>query len=393
MISFDEAVQLIGQAARPLATEMVSLDAAHRRVLARPVIAQRASPFADVSAMDGYAVRQADLAVTPTRLRLTGKAFAGRGCDGRVEPGTTIRIFTGAPVPAGADWVVIQENVRRQGDEAIIESRGSASHIRRAGSDFNAGDVLVEPGALLTPGAVVAAAAADLGEVEAYRQPKIRLLATGDELAEPGIAGMRVQAIPESVSFGVAALARDWGGEPVGRMRLPDDLAVMEQAASQALADVDLLVVTGGASVGERDFAKAMFGSALELLFSKVAMKPGKPVWLGRVGETLVMGLPGNPTSALVTARLLLAPLLAGLSGRAPEEALRWSPAPLAGPLGPTGDRETFSRALWRDGRVGLLPNQDSGAQKMLVAAKLLVRRPAGERTYAAGDPIEVLGF
>ena len=163
-------------------------------------------------------------------------------------------------------------------------------------------------------------------------------------------------------------------------------------AVAGAVEGIDLLVVTGGASVGERDFARAMFGPSLELIFSKVAIKPGKPVWLGRIGTTLILGLPGNPTSALVTARLFLAPLLAGLSGRRPAEALRWRQAPLADSLPLPGDRETFSRAHWQNGRVALLQNQDSGAQKQLLAAELLVRRPIGT-AYAAGEPVEVLEF
>lgn len=393
MISFDEATALVAGVARPLGVESVKLNDAHGRVLARPVTAEVASPPADVSAMDGYAVRDADVAALPARLRVTGESFAGQGFAGQVEPGTAVRIFTGAPVPSGADRVVIQENVLREGDVATIRSLGSGRNIRAAGSDFAQGDVLLEAGTLLGPRALVAAAAADVAEALVYRRPRLKLIATGDELAAPGAARGRPGAIPESVSFGVAALAREWGAEPMGGLHLADDLETMRSQVGAALDGADLLVVTGGASVGERDFAKAMFGERLDLVFSKVSMKPGKPVWLGRAGGTLVMGLPGNPTSALVTARLLLAPLLAGLTGRAPADALAWRKAPLLDPLGPAGDRETFSRARWESGGVRLLANQDSGAQKMLVAADLLVRRPAGDRGFEAGAPVEVLSF
>lgn len=393
MITFDEAVRLVASVARPLGTETVPLAEAHGRVLVRAVTARVASPSADVSAMDGYAVRASDLGALPARLRVIGESFPGNGFGEQVEAGAAVRIFTGAPVPAGADRVVIQENVDREGETAVVREAGTGSNIRPAGSDFALGDVLIEPGALLGPRALVAAAAADLGEVEVYRRPRLRLTATGDELAAPGEARNRPGAIPESVSFGVAALARDWGGEPGARLRLADDLGTMRREAAAALDGADLLVVTGGASVGERDFARAMFGERLELVFSKVSIKPGKPVWLGRAGETLVMGLPGNPTSALVTARLLLAPLLAGLGGRSPFEALRWRKAPLLDPLGPAGSRETFSRARLEGDGARLLPNQDSGAQKMLVQAELLVRRPAGETGIDAGTPVDVLDF
>jgi molybdopterin molybdotransferase len=393
MISFDKAVELATDAAHPLGVETVALAAAHGRVLASPVVAQVSSPAQHVSAMDGYAVRDADVGELPARLPVAGQAFAGRGHTGPLPAGATVRIFTGAPVPDGTERVVIQENVRREGGCAIVLALGGSRNIRAAGSDFAAGELLIEAGALLNPRAIVAAAAADLAQVEVFRRPRVRLLATGDELAEPGTARSRPQAIPESVSFGVAALARDWGADTAEPVRVADDLELLEREAQAALDGIDILVVTGGASVGERDFAKAMFGDALELIFSKVAIKPGKPVWLGRIGATLILGLPGNPTSALVTARLFLAPLLAGMSGRPPQDALRWWRLPLAEPVGPTGDRETFSRARLDGERLSLLPNQDSGAQKMLVAADLLVRRPAGVLGYGEGELLNALEF
>jgi molybdopterin molybdotransferase len=393
MISFDEAAGLIAAVARPLGSERVPIAAAHGRVLAARMVAQVSSPAQNVSAMDGYAVRDEDLRELPAQLRVVGQAYAGRGHAGPLPAGATVRIFTGAPVPKGAERVVIQENVRRDGDCAVVLAIGDTRNIRQAGSDFAAGELLLEAGTLLNPRAVVAAAAADLAEIKVFRRPRVRLLATGDELAEPGTARSRPEAIPESVSFGVAALARQWGAETAAPVRLPDDLPLLEREARSALQGVDVLVVTGGASVGERDFAKAMFGDPLDLIFSKVAIKPGKPVWLGQVGNTLVLGLPGNPTSALVTARLFLAPLLAGMSGRPAEDALRWRRLALSAPLGPTGDRETFSRARLEGERLCLLSNQDSGAQKMLVAADLLVRRPAGVLGYREGELIDALDF
>lgn len=395
MITFDEAIELVRLIAKPLGTETVRLAAAAGRVLVAPAVAQIDSPRADVSAMDGYAVREADLGASPVSLKVIGESFAGAGWHGTVAPGTSARIFTGAPVPQGADRVVMQENVRREGDLAIIaEHPGPARHIRKRGSDFAAGDELLPAGRLLDPRAIVAAAGTDVAAVQVHRRPRLRILSTGDELAEPGTARERADAIPESVSFGVATLGGDWGTECSGRTRLRDDLRAMERAAEAALRDADIVAVTGGASVGEKDFAKAMFAPlGLELIFSKVAIKPGKPVWLGRVGGKLVIGLPGNPTSALATARLLLAPLLAGMTGRRIEDALRWRTIPLASPLGSCGERETFHRARWNDGAAEILSFQDSSAQKALAEADLLVRQRANSPAIEAGAEVEALDF
>lgn len=395
MISFDEAVALIAANAGPVDSETVALSTAQGRTLATAVEAQVRSPPFDASAMDGYAVRDEDLARLPATLAIVGESFAGAPHPEPVGPDECVRIFTGASVPAGADRVIMQEVVQRNGDRARVDGPPSAGrHIRRAGSDFERGEVLLDAGILLDSRSIVAAAAADLGEVSVWKRPRVAILATGDELAEPGTARNRPGAIPESVSFGVAALARDWGAEIVGSVRLPDQLDDMERAAARALEDSDLIIVTGGASVGEKDFAQAMFApSGLELIFSKVAMKPGKPVWLGRCGAALVMGLPGNPTSALVTARLLLAPLLARLSGRPAEAALAWRRAPLACALGECGPRETFHRAHWNGDFVEILPNQDSGAQKALAQADLLVRQAAHGSAVAPGATIETLDF
>jgi molybdopterin molybdotransferase len=395
VISFDQAATIVGDIAKPLGSERVPIGEAHRRVLAEPVIARVDSPPADVSAMDGYAVREEDLLSLPARLRVIGESFAGSGFPGGVSPGTCVRIFTGAPVPGAADRVVIQEVVRREADMAVIDGHpGTAKHVRGFGSDFRQGARLVEAGTRLGYRQLVAAAGADLAEVRVWRRPAFAILGTGDELAEPGTAASKPGAIPESVSFGVAALAEKWGGSIRDRLRLPDDLKAMEQAAARAVDEADLVVVTGGASVGEKDFAKTMFErQGLELLFSKVAIKPGKPVWLGRAKGKLVIGLPGNPTSALVTARLLLAPLVAGLSGLDPQSALRWRKASLLAPLPACGDRETFVRAREFPNGVEPVSSQDSSAQKMLVDADLLLRRRAGATPAVAGDTISVLDF
>ena len=395
MISFDEAVELVRSVARPLGRETVILAEAVGRVLAAPVIARIDSPRADVSAMDGYAVREEDLASLPARLAVVGRSFAGGGWSGTLAPGACARIFTGAPVPAGADRVVIQEDVRTEGEIAIIgEHPGSARHVRRAGSDFMAGEELLSTGRLVNARAIVAAAGADVAAVEVYRRPRVHVLSTGDELAEPGTASESIDAIPESVSFGVAALAEQWGAEYAGRTRLRDDLQAMQVAAAASIETADVIVVTGGASVGEKDFAKAMFEPlGLELVFSKVSIKPGKPVWLGRARGKLVVGLPGNPTSALVTARLLLTPLLGELTGQPIERALGWRSAPLASPLSECGSRETFHRARLVEGAAQVLSFQDSSAQKALAGADLLVRQRANSPGLTASETVEVLDF
>jgi molybdopterin molybdotransferase len=395
MISFDAALDCVRRAAQPVGTELIPVDEAAGRVLAAPVVARLAAPRCDVSAMDGYAVRDADLAAIPAELRVIGQSFAGRGWAGAVEPGQCIRIFTGAPVPAGADRVVIQENVRRQGDVASIDEHpGHARHIRKRGSDFETGEQLLPAGRLLDSRAIVAAAGADLATLEVFARPRLFIVSTGDELAEPGTAVEQPDAVPESVSFGVAAMASEAGANVVGRQRLADDLGAMEQAAARATQSADVVIVTGGASVGEKDFAKRMFEPlGMELLFSKVSIKPGKPVWFGRVGRALVMGLPGNPTSALVTARLLMTPLLAGLSGRDAAEVLRWRTATLASSLNQCGGRETFHRARLTGTEVEILSFQDSSAQRALADADVLVRQRANTPPVAVGGLVELIDF
>ena len=395
MIAFDEAVAIIRGLAMPVGRELVLLADAKGRVLAEAAVASVDSPPTDVSAMDGYALRDEDLLALPASLRVIGESFPGAGFRASVQPGTCVRIFTGAPVPAGADRIVIQEVVRRDDDLAVIDNHpGAARHVRRQGNDFRAGTTLLAPGRRLDFRELVAVAGGDLSEIEAWRRPTVRIFGTGDELAPPGMAKAKAGSIPESVSYGVAALVGNWGGAVIERVHLLDDLELMKRAAAGAVGQTDLIVVTGGASVGEKDFAKPMFADhGLELCFAKVAIKPGKPVWLGRAGTSVIMGLPGNPTSALVTARLLLAPLIAGLSGVDSLSALRWREAPLAGPLPACGDRETFIRARAAGDGVEPVSNQDSSAQKTLADADLLVRRLAGAPAAAAGEMVLVLDF
>lgn len=396
MIGFDEACGLVAGVARSLGTERVSLDQAAGRICAAPVIATHAAPAVAMSAMDGYAVRDADLSATRRPLEVVGEVFAGQaGFAGELKPGRCVRIFTGARLPKGADRVVMQEDVHRTGGQIeLAEPPGQNRHVRAVGSDFAKGDELVALGTRLSPQALVAVAAANQAMIEVYRRPRVAILATGDELVEPGVSRIAPGAIPDSVSAGVTALAAQWGAEVGCRQRTRDELGLLQAAAQTALQGADLVVVTGGASVGDKDFAQAMFEPfGLEILFSKVAIRPGKPVWLARVQDKLVIGLPGNPSAAMVTARLFLAPLIAGLGGRDSGSAWRWRPAALARPLQTCGDRECFHRGQARIEGVVPLDNQDSSSQKALAAANLLIRRRAGARALSAGELVEVLDF
>lgn len=394
MISFDQAIARINASIHSLGSEAVPLNRAASRVLADPLRAQLDSPRQAVSAMDGYAVRDADVSSPGARLRLIGESFAGSPFSGVLGPADTVRIFTGAALPAGADRVIMQENVSRAGSTVEAHPLGNAWHVRQQASDFAAGTLLLDAGTLLAARAMVVAAAADEPALLVTRAPRVAIIATGDEFAKPGKARQNADAIPESVSFGIAAMTRQWGGEIVASFRGGDKLDMLQSLAEDALAMADLIIVTGGASVGERDFAKAMFTPhGLDLLFSKVAIKPGKPVWLGRTAEKLVLGLPGNPTSAMVTARLFLVPVLAALLSLRNPAALDWHWLPLAKPLKEMGDRETFARAFWGRKGLELIENQDSAAQHALVRADWLIRCPAKQPALPMGTMVEAVQF
>ncbi len=393
MIGFDEAVALISKMAVPLGTETVSIANASGRILAESVIAGVTAPAAAISAMDGYAIRNADISGISKSFLVIGKSFAGNGYSGTVEVDQAVRIFTGAPMPPGADRVVMQEDITREGNFATLtEEFGPGWHVRPAGSDFELGEELLPGGTKLGPNQLIAAAAADCAELTVWRKPRIVVLSTGDELVTPGTARNTAGSIPESVSFGVAALAERWGGEVMNKVRLTDDLDQLQEVAARAVEDADIVVVTGGASVGERDYAKAMFEPiGLDLIFSKVAIKPGKPVWAGRVGNTLIVGLPGNPTSAMVTARLILAPLIAGLAAARADTALQWETVRVGAPLAATGGREAFVRGTLRGGVIYPLNSKDFGAQKILASANCLLRCEAGMQAQPEGALVSVL--
>jgi molybdopterin molybdotransferase len=392
MISFDEAMALLSKHIAPLEAETIALSKAAGRTLAAHVTADIPSPRRTISAMDGYAVRLESV-VSDAPVRVVGEARPGCPYDDPLATGTAVRIFTGAPLPEGADCVIMQEYASREGEDVRFSAGfGPARHIRQQGSDFAKGDIVLEQGTRCDPKALVAIAAGDRSEIAVHRQPKVALLATGDELAEPGSAQRAPCAIPDSTSYALAALVESEGGIVTTCERGLDNLPALERQAGELLGGADLAVVTGGASVGERDFAKPMFAAhGLELVFDKVAIKPGKPVWLGRAGGTLVLGLPGNPTSALVTARLFLQPILGLLQGA--NTAHRWRKMPLSERLPATGDRETFARAAWAHEGLRPLGNQDSGVQGGLARADWLIRCQPGQAELPAGTPVQALQF
>ena len=231
-------------------------------------------------------------------------------------------------------------------------------------------------------------------ELRVWRRPRVRLIATGDEIAAPGTAAALPHAIPDSLSIALAAFARNWGADIIATERAADDPAAIRAAARAALGDADLLVIAGGASRGDRDHCRAALAAlGLDIAFADLTIKPGKPVWFGRLGSLVVLGLPGNPTAALTVARLFLAPLLAGMMGRQPSEALAWEPRPLSAPAPRNGDRDAFLCADMAQDGVRLLDRQSAAGQGMLAQARYLVHRPAHAPAIHAGTPVPVLAL
>ena len=379
----------------PLGSERVTLANAANRVLAEAVIATKASPTRNLAAMDGYAIRNAPAGAGTISLRVVGQAAPACPYPGPIAAGDAVRIFTGAVVPEGADRVVPQELASCSGSHVAVPTRaGAARHVRERGSDFAAGTLLLPAGRLLDPRALLTAGAADAATLCVRRKPRFFTLATGDEVRRAGSEAPSVHSIPDSVSPAVVALGEAWGAESVGSAIVPDRIESIEQAACAAMRHADVLILTGGASVGDRDFSKAALASlGLSLVFSKVAMKPGKPIWYGRVKGVHVLGLPGNPTAALVTARLFLVPLLCGLLGRPANAALPWRPLALATPLAAGGDRETFLCGVAEGGTVRPIDRQDASGQASIAMANALIRGPANGPPRAMGGLAMVVDF
>jgi molybdopterin molybdotransferase len=394
MISVEEARARILAPLRPLAAEIVPITEAWDRVLAAPVVARLTQPPADVSAMDGYAVRAAD-AVVGAVLRQIGEAPAGHPFAGMVGAGETVRLFTGSFVPAGADAVLLQEDAAADGDRIGVNAAVPlARHVRPRGQDFAAGDTVLAPGQRLTARQIGLAAAANHAWLAVHRRPNVAILATGDEIFLPGDP-IPAGGIVSSNSHMLAALVRAAGGLPVILPVARDTPEAIADVAGTALG-ADLLVTTGGASVGTHDVVQAglaRHGFALD--FWKIAMRPGKPMIFGRIGALPVLGLPGNPVSAAVCAVLFLVPALRrlqGLTGDAPE-AVR----AVAGAAIRANDHRAdhLRAALGRDdsGRLVATPyqKQDSAMLSLLSQAECLVLRAPHAAAVRAGEGLQII--
>ncbi len=394
MIGFDDAIARLRDSARALEQTDVALTRAAGHILADDIVACLDSPRQDNSAMDGYAICSRDL---PGPFTVIGQSTAGAAPVGPpLQAGEAMRIFTGAPMPPGGDRVIVQEICERAGNTLRIKGdAGGDMYTRPAASDFAQGDMVLRRGALLGPGQLVLAAAADRDTLPVWRRARVALLATGDELVLPGTATGQTGRIPESITPGVAALVQLWGGTITAVRHAADDPSAIETEAEAMLDAADILVVIGGASVGSRDFAShAAAHGKFHTVFSKVAMQPGKPVWCASDGAgRYVLGLPGNPVSAMVTARLFLAPLLYALAARDFMRPLGWTGLELTGTAIIARPREQFVRGI-RDGHcVTPIDNQLSSAQRALAIADTLIRVPAGTARYRTGTILDCLEF
>lgn len=390
MIPVAEALERLFALATPLATEEVALTEALGRVLRAPIAAGRDQPPFAASAMDGYAVRDADTR-PGARLRLIGEAAAGHGFAGRVGPGETARIFTGAPVPEGADRVVIQEDTERDGDSVILGTDISENrNIRPAGADFRVGDQLTAP-RRLRPADLALAAAMNHARLVVTRQPQVAIIATGDELVSPG-GDPGPDQIIASNAYGLHAMVAQAGARPRLLPIAGDSMAALRQAFALA-AGADLVVTIGGASVGDHDLVGAAAAEAgLDRAFWKVAMRPGKPLMAGKIGDSLLLGLPGNPVSSMVCGHVFMLPLIRALQGLPPGPAPRRR-LPLAAGLAANGPREHYLRAsIGRSGATAF-SKQDSSLLSVLSEADCLIVQPPGDPAREAGETVEVIAL
>ena len=382
LVPVDEALARLLADAETGPAESVSLAEAAERVLAEPVTALRTQPPFPASAMDGYAVRAADVVQVPARLKIVGEAPAGRRFTGTVGRKEAVRIFTGAPVPEGADTILIQENARVAGNGEIeaIETVAVDRHIRKIGLDFVEGEQLLDQGRLLDAAALSLAAAANHPRLPVVKAPLVAIIATGDELLPPGSIPGPDQIIASN-GYGVAAIAQAVGAKILDLGIVPDRPELIAAAVKRALAaDVDIIVTLGGASVGDHDLIHdVLTGQGMTLDFWKIAMRPGKPLMVGRMGKIRCVGLPGNPVASLVCSHLFLKPLLARLGGRAYRPDLR--EARLGAAMGANDRRQDYVRAVVgeENGMPVATPFgiQDSSMLRMLADANgLIVREP-----------------
>jgi molybdopterin molybdotransferase len=396
VLQLEEALARLLATIPPPRAESVPLSEAHGRVLSQPVLSAVDLPPFDNSSMDGYALRAEDVAAakaeSPVRLRVVGRVAAGEAFPGEVTAGTCVRLFTGSPLPRGADAVVMQEDTRPAAgaEEVLVLDRATPwENVRLRGEDIKRGQGLAAAGDEVTVGRLSLFAAAGLAQLSVAHRPTIGLLATGSELREPG-AVLAPGQIYESNRAGLATLVRRAGALPQVFPLVPDEPAATRRALTEAFSQCDALVTSGGVSVGEMDFIKSAFEEVGgELQFWRVALRPGKPFVFGRWREKFLFGLPGNPVSALVTFLLLVRPALRRWQG-ATDLSLPAHPGVLAEPLANPGDRRHLMRVrLERDGKVSSAGLQASHALSSLAAANGLVDMPPGA-SWPAGTPVQV---
>jgi molybdopterin molybdotransferase len=399
LLSVDEALaRVLSGVVRLPGEDEVPLSGALGRTLARDLVSRRTQPPVDVSAMDGYALRAADLAAPGARLKLVGESAAGHGHGSPLGPGETVRIFTGAPVPEGADTILLQEDARI--DAAGVGATAPPPpglHIRGRGLDFREGDAALFAGTRLGPAELALAAAINHPLLPTTRRPRVALIASGDELVPPGAEPGPSQIIACN-GYAVAAVAETAGAEVIDLGIFRDDIAELEKGFVRAReARADVLVTLGGASVGDHDLLRpALARQGMALDFWRIAMRPGKPLIHGRLGETRILGLPGNPVAAIVCALVFLAPLIRALQGD-PRAGADESEAAIAGvPLKPNKGRRDYMRAtLSRDaeGRLAATPQalQDSSLLTELARSQALLIREAGAPAVETGGACRVL--
>lgn len=399
LLPVDEALQRLLAGVEPLGSEQVSLAEAVGRVLASDLHARRTQPPFPASAMDGYAVRAEDIATLPAYLRPAGESVAGKRFSGTLQPGEAVRIFTGAPVPEGADTVLLQEDaiVHEDGRIEATEATARGRHIRKAGLDFSEGEKLLAAGRVLDAAALALAAAANHPVLDVARNPVVAILATGTELVAPG-ATPGPDQIVASNTYAIMALVQQAGGRSIDLGIVSDDLGALDDGIRRAReSGADILVTLGGASVGDHDLVKDALGAAgMELDFWKIAMRPGKPLMYGRLGELRVLGLPGNPVSSIVCGHLFLKPLVAALTGQVYEHDIR--SAVLGTPIGANESRRDYVRAVVASAEhhgdqlvATPFPTQDSSMLKTLAEANALIIREPHAPPADAGDPCKVL--
>ena len=397
LLPVDEAVARIIVGAAPVSCDYVTLAEAAGRTLGEPLKARRNQPPFDASSMDGYAVRAADTAAPSATLKVVGMAAAGRHYDGSVGPGEAVRIFTGAPVPAGADAILIQENAEAHADGTVTVTAATAPgrHIRHAGLDFQENALLLEAGRELGMRELALAAAMGHARLPVRCRPVVAIIATGDELVPPGEMPTPDQIFAAS-SAGLAAYVESLGGEPHDLGIVRDNRLAITRAVERALAlPADVVLTIGGASVGDHDLVQeALKEAGLTLDFWRIAMRPGKPLMFGRIQETRVLGLPGNPVSSLVCAILFLRPLIAALLGQKPHDPTE--SATLGGDLPENDARQDHIRARLATRRGELpaaipLPLQDSSMLGVLANADCLIVRPPHAPAAKAGEPCRII--